>query len=157
MHEGPLELQLQTAEQALTNAYRERAHLVAFMTALYPASLAYSDPDTPGWAVVTIDLGAPGEQMSWHIAPDDLDVFEHLIRDDQEPGFVWDGHSTEEKYERLRARTAAVWQARFAPQDVETRAAADEPQEHPQEPQEPQEPVKSALPRRGRRAASREA
>ncbi|MFI8360741.1 hypothetical protein ACIGD1_11335 [Streptomyces sp. NPDC085612] len=83
-------------------AYRERAQLVAHLASLYPSQIAYTDPDTPEWAVVTIE--APTGQMSWHVAPADMDLFDHVERQN---GLVlpWDGHTTEQKYERLQQLT----------------------------------------------------
>jgi len=43
------------------------------------------DPDQPEWPVVFIEL--PTGQVSWHIA---------------QHGREWDGHTTEEKYSRIR-------------------------------------------------------
>jgi hypothetical protein len=80
------------------NIYRERAHLVAFLAAAYNSTIGFTDPDEPDWAVVTIDT--PEGQMAWHISPDDMDLFGHVSN---YPDARWDGHTTEEKYERLRA------------------------------------------------------
>lgn len=91
--------------------YSERAHLVALLTTVYPSRLAYSDPATPEWAVVTV-LG-PFGLMCWHIAPGDLWLFGHLgaFAGDAPPPY--DGHTTPEKYERLELtvaeRGAAYW------------------------------------------------
>lgn len=84
----------------LDAAYREHAQLVSLLAALYPSSIGYFDRDAPEWAVVIIET--PTGQMSWHISPSDIALFDHV-----EPSFPglrgWDGHTTEEKYERLRA------------------------------------------------------
>lgn len=77
--------------------YRERAQLVAALSKVFPASVD-RDPAEPEWFVVFIDL--PTGQVSWHIAPADLPLFDHLPR---YTGRVWDGHTTPEKYERLNA------------------------------------------------------
>jgi hypothetical protein len=62
--------------------YRERAHLVAHLATTYPA-----------W--ISTDLAEP----DW---PVDMDLFEGVPR-----GLVpWDGHTTEQKYERLRKLTS---------------------------------------------------
>lgn len=82
------------------NIYRERAYLVAHLAALYPSTIGVTDPSEPDWAVVIVN--GPGGQMSWHIARDDLKLFEHVPWDNEA---AWDGHTTEEKYERLRALT----------------------------------------------------
>lgn len=77
--------------------YRERAHLVAHLATIYPSTIGYHDPTEPDWAVVIVDT--PSGQMSWHVAPDDMDLFRHVHRSEIN---TWDGHSTDEKYERLR-------------------------------------------------------
>lgn len=90
-----------TAEAETMSVYRERAHLVAFLTTLYPSVGAYNDPDEPEYMVVYIET--PVGQMSWHIHPDDVDLFDGL---EIVPEHRWDGHSTEEKYRKLRNFTA---------------------------------------------------
>lgn len=84
------------------NIYRERAHLVALLAALYPSHIGYTDPDEPDWPVVIIET--PNGQMSWHIAPDDVDLFTH-VRPTDRACRGWDGHTTEEKYDRIRLLT----------------------------------------------------
>ncbi|HEY9261875.1 hypothetical protein, partial [Chitinophaga sp.] len=54
------------------NVYRERAHLVSHLAAIYESSLG-TDPQDPDWPVVYIKL--PTGQVSWHISPDDMDLF----------------------------------------------------------------------------------
>ncbi|MFE4420442.1 hypothetical protein [Streptomyces sp. NPDC056817] len=87
------------------SVYRERAHLVAHLAAIYPSTIGYHDPDEPDWAVVIVDL--PTGQASWHVAPDDMDLFEGVARSEIN---TWDGHTTEEKYARLDAHTRALAQ-----------------------------------------------
>lgn len=77
--------------------YRERAHLVAHLATVYPSTIGPHDPNWPEWSVVIIDT--PTGQMSWHVAPTDLDLFRHVATSTIN---TWDGHTTEEKYERLR-------------------------------------------------------
>ena len=86
------------------NVYRERAHLVAHLAAVYPSRIGYTDPSEPEWAVVSISL--PTGQVTWHVAPDDMDLFTH-VRSGVE---AWDGHTTDEKYARLDAHTRALAQ-----------------------------------------------
>lgn len=88
----------------MDSVYRERAHLVAHLAALYPSHIGHTDPAEPDWAVVVIE--APGGQLSWHVSPDDMDLFGHVkpTGPDSRP---WDGHSTDEKYARLDRLTAA--------------------------------------------------
>lgn len=82
--------------------YRERAHLVAHLAAVYPSWLGVDEAE-PEWPVVYVDT--PEGQLSWHIAPGDLGLFAHVQRDD---GAVWDGHTTAEKYARLDRHTRAL-------------------------------------------------
>lgn len=80
------------------SVYRERAHLVAFLAALYPSHGGYTDPDAHDWYVVTVET--PTGQMSWHIAESDRDLFDHvpLVLSTYN---VWDGHTVAQKYDRL--------------------------------------------------------
>lgn len=95
------------AEHAL---YRERADLLAYLAAAHPGRcwLGATDPAQPGWPVLTVQ--ADTGQMCWHIAPADLELFEHVPwarpgpQEDRPP--AWDGHSPEEKYQRLRRLVA---------------------------------------------------
>lgn len=83
-------------------AYRERAQLLAWLAALHPAVLALApDVDEPGWQILYLNPSYGG-QMSWHIAPRDADLFEHVEQvsiDDERA--QWDGHTTAEKYQRM--------------------------------------------------------
>jgi hypothetical protein len=91
----------------MDSVYRERAHLVAHLAAVYRSTIGYHDPAEPDWAVVIVDL--PTGQASWHVSPDDMDLFRHVRRADVN---TWDGHSTEEKYQRLDRATEAASAAR---------------------------------------------
>ena len=79
-------------------AYRERAHLVALLAAQYPSHIGYTDPTSPDWAVVTVELDTG--QACWHIAAEDMHVFAHV---EPTPRYArgWDCHTTEEKYARV--------------------------------------------------------
>lgn len=94
-----------TAERDV--AYAERARLVAWLAALHPSVITPApDIDEPGWKLVYIDT--PLGQLSWHIAPRDTPLFwlvEHVKTDD--PRARWDGHTTEEKYQRISGLTEA--------------------------------------------------
>ena len=46
----------------------------------------------------------PTGQCSWHISPDDSYLFMHV----EHAPTVWDRHTTEEKYERVR-KLAESW------------------------------------------------
>lgn len=105
-----------TPEQ-LAEVYRERARLVAFLAAIHPAVISFSDPDAPGWAVITIDT--PAGQLSWHISAEDLDLFPEGLAarvHAEDPRAKWDGHTTEEKYDRLTELTARTHYGRRAAQ-----------------------------------------
>lgn len=98
------------AEAERDGAYRERAHLAAYLAALHPSHIGYTDPNAPDWPVLIIET--PAGQMSWHIAERDLDLFAH-VRPTDRVCRGWDGHTTDEKYERLRKLTATAKPFRF--------------------------------------------
>lgn len=82
-------------------AYSERNQLVAAFSKLFPASLErhVGDPWEDDWRwIVFIDL--PTGQATWHIHDTELPRFDHLPR---LAGRTWDGHTTEQKYDRLAA------------------------------------------------------
>lgn len=85
--------------EALAALYRERAHLVAHFAAYYPSTAGYTDPKAPDWLVVTVWM--PEGQATWHINKPDEDLFEHVPR----VSMPWDGHTTAQKYERVREAT----------------------------------------------------
>ncbi|MCP2339154.1 WDGH domain-containing protein [Actinomadura rupiterrae] len=90
--------------EPLDGVYRERHHLVAHLAALYPAVMVpNADEEAPDWPVLYVTL--PTGQVSWHIAPRDLDLFHHVPVG---AAAEWDGHDVEEKYRRLDAYTAAL-------------------------------------------------
>jgi hypothetical protein len=103
------ERELKAVGKRIQIAYRERARLVALLAALYPSALVTDgDPAEPDWPVLYVTL--PTGQASWHIAPDDVELFSHVdVYDNATPGAPqWDGHTTEEKYERIAAHVRAV-------------------------------------------------
>ncbi|WP_328425963.1 hypothetical protein [Streptomyces sp. NBC_00443] len=85
-------------------AYRERAQLLAWLAALHPSSAVITDSpdiDEDGWQLLYLVAG--GWQMSWHIHPRDAELFKHVtVVDVTDPRAQWDGHGTEQKYERMR-------------------------------------------------------
>lgn len=98
-----------SSEDWLDAVYRERAHLLANLATHYPSHLQYrADPNAPGWPILYVSL--PTGQVSWHIAESDMDLFTHVRTDLLE---TWDGHTTEEKYQRLdhatRIHAAGGW------------------------------------------------
>ena len=77
--------------------YRERAHLVALLTSLYPSYGAFNDPEYPDWLVVHIET--PEGLMAWHVHPEDRDLFEGLeVRNVPRMDFS----TPEEKYQRMK-------------------------------------------------------
>jgi len=83
-------------------AYLERNQVVAALAKCFPSGLARTAID--GWdeewhGCVYIDL--PTGQVSWHYHDSHAHLFAGL------PPYkgTWDGHSTEEKYQRLAAIT----------------------------------------------------
>lgn len=81
--------------------YRERAHLVAYLASRYTSYLARPQDAEPGFTFC-VYVESPEGQLSWHIADSDLDLFTGIP---EQHDARWDGHTTEEKYERLRALT----------------------------------------------------
>lgn len=75
--------------------YQERNQLVALLSAIFEAHL-YVDLKEPLWPVVCIHT--PCGQMSWHVPMAEIDWFSHLEWTEND----WDGHTTEEKYRRLK-------------------------------------------------------
>lgn len=75
--------------------YRERAHLLAHLAAIYPAHFQ-TDPQAPDWPILHLEL--PTGQARWYIAPEDLDLFPHVTAGEEQE---WDGHTNEIKYQRL--------------------------------------------------------
>ena len=89
---------IEKLEAARDGAYTERNRLVAFLSNIYPSGVKKTA--IPGWDeawhnCVYIDL--PVGQASWHYHNDETHLFAHLPPYESE----WDGHTTEEKYERI--------------------------------------------------------
>lgn len=100
-------------------AYWERNQLVRALSVLFPAWLEKHPESDKDWdddwrTIVFIEI--PTEeltnkyvqggfdlnykrQLSWHLHDSDVDWFSHL---EMREGNSWDGHTTEEKYSRLR-------------------------------------------------------
>lgn len=86
-------------------AYRERAQLLAWLATLHAPNAvlapALDIDDEDGWHLLFLTVA--GRQMSWHIAPRDMDLLTHVERVDvADPRAQWDGHTTDEKYQRIR-------------------------------------------------------
>lgn len=85
-------------------AYRERAAVLAALSKCFPAHLTRHEDDTdgPGWdedwkTIVCIHFPEPVGQGAWHIHDSEVQFFTHLEVTEND----WDGHTTEEKYDRL--------------------------------------------------------
>lgn len=90
------------------NAYWERMQLVAFLSHLYEAHLCRHPDEDKTWEddwrwIVCIHT--PAGQMTWHMHDSHLEYFGHLAKKSEAMGNDnhWDGHTTEEKYDRLKA------------------------------------------------------
>jgi hypothetical protein len=89
---------IERLEAARDGAYTERNRLVAFLSNIYPSGVkktAIPEWDEAWHNCVYIDL--PVGQASWHYHNDETHLFAHLPPYESE----WDGHTTEEKYERI--------------------------------------------------------
>ncbi|MFC8124679.1 hypothetical protein [Streptomyces sp. NPDC057302] len=101
----------QRAEAERDAAYRERAHLVALIAAMTDGAVIApaADVDEPGWLIVFLTIG--GRQASWHIAPRDVELFQHVTYvGERDPRAQWDGHTTDAKYEHIAVHTAGLMQ-----------------------------------------------
>lgn len=90
---------LAVAEKAKDGAYHERNQLVALLARLYPSALCKTEIDgwDPEWHWCVF-LQTPEGQLSWHIHEREFEFFDHVRQADD---VKWDGHTTEEKYERV--------------------------------------------------------
>jgi hypothetical protein len=86
-------------------AYLERNKLVALLSKVFPSGKKKTAIE--GWSedwhgCVYIDL--PTGQASWHYHDSQASLFEHL------PLYqgAWDGHTTDEKYERIQSFAAVA-------------------------------------------------
>lgn len=110
----------------LSVLYTERARLVALLAASYPSALVHgADPQAPGWPVVYVEL--PTGQCSWHIAPGDIGLFDHVPT---VPRHMWDGHDPAERDRRVSAYACTMARRRDA-QAVITVADPDTPARRP--------------------------
>ena len=98
------ERELSVARDMRDYAYSERNKVVAALAKLFPSGIARTEIE--GWdaewhGCVYIDL--PTGQVSWHYHDREAHLFADL------PPYTkpWDGHTTDEKYRRLAAISAA--------------------------------------------------
>ena len=94
-------LVVQNAISARNQAYKERNQLVAFISKIFPSALGrHDESDTKcddEWRNIVFVYTTQG-QCSWHIHDSELELFSHL----QELDVIWDGHTAEQKYDRLK-------------------------------------------------------
>lgn len=83
-------------QERLDAVYEERDRLVALISSLYPSYIAIDEDSEDGFKNV-VYIETPEGQLSWHIADKEVPLFSHLVVKDNN----WDGHTTEEKYERI--------------------------------------------------------
>jgi hypothetical protein len=88
------------------NAYTERNKLVAFISKLYPSHLArhLEDPNWDADWMNIVFIDTPAGQLSWHIHDSELSLFDHIEYGENN----WDGHTTEEKYDRLQNEKLSI-------------------------------------------------
>lgn len=102
-------------------AYTERDRLVCALSKVFPSHLSRHPDSDESWDddwrwIVFVNL--PTGQASWHIHDSERPWFEHLAVVEGNP---WDGHTTEEKYQRVDA----LKPAEAAPSDAEIEAWRD--------------------------------
>lgn len=88
------------AADLINAAYAERNKLVAYLASQFPSGIKRTE--IAGWDAEwhgCVYIDTPVGQMSWHYHDREADLFAHLPPYDGE----WDGHTTEQKYERLAA------------------------------------------------------
>ncbi len=83
-------------------AYEERNRVVAALSKLWPSHLAHHPDDDAGWErdwMTIVCIHSPMGQLTWHVHDSQVGLFAHLQQGENH----WDGHSTEQKYNRLAA------------------------------------------------------
>lgn len=85
-------------------AYKERNALVCLLSKLYPSWLERHNEADLTWEddwrwIVFMQL--PTGQATWHIHDSEFALFDHLPVNKDKEGHGWDGHTTEEKYQRI--------------------------------------------------------
>lgn len=98
---------LDAVAELKNSAYHERNILVAALSKVYPAHTALHPADDKDWepdwrTIICVHL--PTGQATWHVHDSEVNLFDHLPIDNCAvscPG--WDGHTTDEKYQRVRA------------------------------------------------------
>lgn len=89
----------ETMALAINSAYNERNQLVAALARHYPSGIRATA--IPGWDPAwhgCVFIDTPAGQLSWHYHESEAHLFAGLPPYEK----PWDGHSTPEKYARLR-------------------------------------------------------
>lgn len=104
----------ESLQEEKNQAYKERNLLVAFLSKIFPSHLSRHEANDISWDDEwrwIVCVHAPSAQMTWHIHDSEYPNFVHLAHssvvdiDNEKNVFFandWDGHTTEEKYERLK-------------------------------------------------------
>ena len=95
-------------------ADRNQAALLAAVLAGPGVTVGFRvDPDEPDWPVLYIELPhySPNYQVSWHIHKDELAAMQ--LGGLSEFPYEWDGHTTEEKRERIAAFVKGAFDGRI--------------------------------------------
>jgi hypothetical protein len=82
-------------------AYEERNRVVAVLSAIWPSHLAHHPESDLTWErdwLTIVCIHSPAGQLTWHIHDSQTFLFAHLPIGENH----WDGHTTEQKYQRLR-------------------------------------------------------
>ena len=85
--------------QEQNDLYTERSILVSALSKIYPAYLMEDNSENVSETyshIACVEL--PTGQATWHIHSRDLNLFDHLVLKENN----WDGHSTEEKLNRIK-------------------------------------------------------
>ncbi|GAA3828210.1 hypothetical protein GCM10022403_071860 [Streptomyces coacervatus] len=100
-----LHVQLADVETKRVGVYRERAHLLGWLASLHHHNAfltAATDVDEPGWKLLHLNIA--GHKLSWHIAPPDVELLDHVMTVPfADPRWEWDGSTTDEKYQHIRS------------------------------------------------------
>lgn len=95
------------ANESRNGAYMERAKVLRMALAVDLTRIFHSvvmtpatDVQEPGWWIIF--LHSESGQMSWHLSPEQAELFDFVERvKPTDPRAVWDNHTTEQKYQRI--------------------------------------------------------
>lgn len=98
-------------EQQKDSAYAERNNLVLLLAGIYDSWMEKHPESDESWDddwrnIVFIQL--PTGQASWHIHDSEYNRFKLVIKKFK-TGNSWDGHTTEQKYERVEQAAKTAW------------------------------------------------